>query len=257
LDELATLKRPKILDAELPNMILDTIRYFREATHDQLDIVLTDTQSPNDSASLIISTSEFFAANLVGMEQLAPFMDMLTEVIIEFSEMQLDAMGPTAALPGHIMLSDPNLSGISISDDNIAVISERAYINAALSYNSRLGEHFGGIALHTCGDFHQNYEIVKKVKKLTQVDCHISGADPQPNQSCKLAEAFAGTGITLKVSIGAEEIHWETLDVLIRPDLRLILQVASDGIVGDSNAMYERLKDRCRSILNRKKAQAR
>lgn len=207
LDQLKTVRRPNILDAELPRMILETIHYFRDVTKDRLDIVLTDTQSPNDSASLIISTNEFFAANLVGVEHLAPFMDMLTDVMVEFSEMQFDAIGPIAVRPGHIMLSAPCLAGISISDDNMAVISKRAYTNAALPYNSRLGEHFNGIALHTCGDFHQNYEVVKQVKNLVLVDCHASGADPQPNNPRRLAEAFADTGIILKVGIGAEETN--------------------------------------------------
>ncbi len=90
-------------------MILETIRYYRSVTKDQLDIVLTDTQSPNDSASLILDTSEFFACSLSDMPRLASFMDLLTRVMIEFSEMQLAAMGPTAAHPGHIMLSSSQL----------------------------------------------------------------------------------------------------------------------------------------------------
>jgi hypothetical protein len=254
LDDLDHLKRPDILKAELPQMILETIRYFRQVTYDQLDIVLTDTQSPNDSASLIMDTSEFFAANIADMDRLAPFMDMLTGVMIEFSEMQLEAMGPRASRPGHIMLSSPRLSGISVSDDNMAVISKRAYLNAAAPYNSRLGEHFGGIALHTCGDFHQNYDAVKRVKNLVLVDCHISGADPQPNDPRKLAEAFAGTGIILKVGIGAAEEHWDALEELIRPDLRLIIQVVSDGDVIKSNLLYEQLKERCQKMLALKKS---
>jgi hypothetical protein len=254
LDQLKNVARPNILDAELPRMILDTIDYFRETTRDRMHIVLTDTQSPNDSASLIISTNEFFAGNLTGMEYLAPFMDMLTDVMIEFSDMQLAAMGPTAVHPGHIMLSAPSLSGISVSDDNMSVISERAYRNAAFPYNSRLGDHFGGIALHTCGDFHQNYEIVQRVKNLTLVDCHVSGADPQPNNPRRLADAFAGTGILLKVGIGGEESNWGDLDDLIRPDLRLILQVVSDGNIAKSNHIYMELKDRCRKILRKSKA---
>lgn len=253
LSDLKTIDRPNIMDAELPCMILDTIDFFREATRDRLPIVLTDTQSPNDSASLIISTNEFFSANLIGVEELAPFMDMLTDVMIEFSEMQFSIMGPTAVHPGHIMLSAQGIPGISVSDDNMAVISARAYKNAALPYNSRLGEHFGGIALHTCGDFHQNYDIVKQVKNLTQIDCHVSGADPQPNQPRRLADAFAGTGILLKVNIGGEESNWSDLDELIRPDLRLILQVVSDGNIPKSNQIYVELKKRCRKILQEKR----
>ncbi len=255
LDDLRELEKPDILRAELPKMILESIRYFRKITGDQLDIALTDTQSPNDSASLIMDTSEFFAANIADMERLAPFMEMLTEVIIEFSEMQFEVMGPRAVHPGHIMLSSSSLPGISISDDNISVISEHAFANAALPYNSKLGKHFGAIALHTCGDFKQNYEIVKQVENLVLVDCHVSGADPRPNDPRKLAEAFAGSGIILKVGIGADKDHWGDLEALVRPDLRLIVQVQSDGNIAASNAMYARLKERCRKIMALKQSQ--
>jgi hypothetical protein len=244
LDELRDLKKPDILKAELPQMILETIRYYRKVTSDQLEISLTDTQSPNDSASLIIDTSEFFAANLADMERLAPFMDLLTDVMIEFSDMQLEAMGERASHPGHIMPSSPRLAGISVSDDNMAVISRRAYANAALPYNNRLSRHFGGIALHTCGNFAQNYATVKQVEKLVMLDCALSGADPQPNDPRKLGEAFAGSGIILKVRLGSSPQDWDALDALVRPGLRLIVQVSSDGDLANSSRMYEQLKER-------------
>jgi uroporphyrinogen-III decarboxylase len=252
VEDLKNLKRPHILESELAQMVLQTIRYFRQVTGDCLDISLTDTQSPNDTASLIMDTCEFFASSLAEPEQLAPFMDMVTEVMIEFSEMQYEAMGTKASHPGHIMLSAPSLPGIAISDDNMAVISKAAYRNAALPYNSRLGEHFGGVAIHTCGDFTQNYAVVKQVKNLQLIDCALAGMDPQPNDPVKLANAFAGTGIVIKARIGGEE-HWHVLEDLIQPDLKLILQIESDGNIENSQRAYEQLKARCRSILTRKK----
>jgi hypothetical protein len=253
VEDLKGLKRPHILESELAQMVLQTIRYFRQVTGDCLDISLTDTQSPNDSASLIMDTCEFFASSLAEPDLLAPFMEMVTDVMIEFSDMQFDAMGPKASHPGHIMLSAPSLPGIAISDDNMAVISKAAYRNAALPYNSRLGEHFGSIAIHTCGDFVQNYAIVKQVKNLQLIDCAVAGVDPTPNHADRLAAAFAGTGIVIKARIGGEE-HWHVLDDLIRPDLKLIVQLESDGNIENSQREYEQLKTRCNSILARKKA---
>lgn len=250
IDEVQNLKHPHILDAELPQMVLESIRYFRKMTGDCMNICLTDTQSPNDSASLILDTCEFFTASLSDPERLAPFMDLVTDVMIEFSEMQFEAMGPTATRPGHIMVSAPGLTGISVSDDNMAVISKPSYRNSALAYNSRLGEHFGGISIHTCGNFKQNFAIVKEVKNLTLIDCAVSGADPNPNDAGKLAEAFAGTGIVIKARIGGEE-HWPVLDELVRPDLKLIVQIDSDGDVAKTNAAYQAIKARCQSILER------
>jgi Uroporphyrinogen decarboxylase (URO-D) len=254
VDELRDLKRPHVMDSELAQMVLETIRYFRRVTGDALDISLTDTQSPNDSASLILDTCEFFAAGLAEPEQITPFMEMVTDVMIEFSDMQFDAMGPTATHPGHIMLSARQLPGISISDDNMAVISRATYHNSALPYNNRLSEHFGGIAIHTCGNFMQNYAIVKQMSHLLLIDCAVAGTDPQPNDAAKLNAAFAGTGIIIKARIGEDEANWQVLDDLVSPDLKLILQVESDGDITRSNRTYEKLKTRCRDILASKSA---
>jgi hypothetical protein len=259
VDELREVKRPRVRDAELAQMVLETIRYFRRITGDALDISLTDTQSPNDSASLILDTCELFTASIAEPERIAPFMDLVTDVMIEFSEMQFEAMGPTATRPGHIMLSAPTLSGISISDDNMAVISAPSYRNSALAYNSRLGEHFGGIAIHTCGNFAQNFDVVKQVQGLALIDCAVDGADPQPNDPAKLAAAFANTGIVIKARMGtcAEfEQHWHVLDQLVRPDLKLILQLDSDGDVAQANQAYEQIKARCQAILASKRQKA-
>ncbi len=253
VDELSDLKRPNIMDSELAQMVIESIRYFRRVTGDALDISLTDTQSPNDSASLILDTCEFFTAGLVDSERIAPLMDMVTDVMIDFSDMQLEALGLTATRPGHIMPSARGLTGISISDDNMAVISAPCYRNSALPYNNRLSEHFGGIAVHTCGNFIQNYGVVKQIKGLAMIDCALSGADPTPNNPVKLGAAFANTGITIKARIGIEEEHWSALDDLIRPDLKLIIQVESDGNVANASRVYEKLKTRCREIMTRKR----
>ena len=255
VDELKEVKRPRIIDSELARMALETIRYFRQKTGDALDICLTDTQSPNDSASLIVDTCEFFVAGLIEPERIAPFMDLVTDVMIEFSEMQLEAMGATATHPGHIMLSTRQLPGISISDDNMSVISQPTYRNSALPYNNRLSDHFGGIAIHTCGNFVQNYSASKETRNLMMIDCALAGVDPAPNDPAKLGAAFANTGIVIKARIGADEEDWRVLDDLIRPDLKLILQIESDGDVAKFNRVYERLKTRCLSILAAKKKQ--
>ena len=256
VDELKELRPPRIHDSEVACMVLETIRYFRRMTGDALDISLTDTQSPNDTASLILDTREFFPAGLVEPERVAPLLDRVTDVLIEFSQMQFEAMGPTATRPGHIMLSAPHLVGISISDDNMSVISPATYRNSALPYNSRLGEHFGGVAIHTCGNFAHNYEIVKQVKNISVIDCAASeGVDPQPNDAAKLSAAFAGSGIVIKARVGAEAENWRVLDDLVDPRLKLIVQVETDGDIATSNRIYEELKTRCRAALDRKSRQ--
>ena len=84
--------------------VLDRIRWYRKVTHDQLPICLTDTQSSNDTASLIMETKEFFLVSSYEPERLERFMNAISELIIAFSEMQMEAIGQNISLPGHQML---------------------------------------------------------------------------------------------------------------------------------------------------------
>ena len=250
VDELENLERPDVLGCEMSRMVIETIYDYREKTGDRLDLVMTDTQSPNDSASLIMDTNEFFTYHRLDPGRLAPLLGMVTQAIVEFSELQLEAIGEKRSRPGHNQLSGRKLSGISISDDNMSFLSPRAYADCALEYNSRLGEHFAGMAIHTCGNFAHNFELLKQVKGLIMIDCALRGADPLPNEPGQLARGFADSGILLKVRMGVED-DWSFLDELIRPDVKVVFSLQSDGNVEKSNAIYRGLKEHCRRVLDR------
>jgi hypothetical protein len=134
LEEVVNFKQPDIGNCEIMQTVLETIKYFRQQTGDMLEISLTDTQSPNDNASLIVDTCEFFIMSITEEEAIHPFMQSITDTMIKFTEMQIDALGKTFTSPGHLMISSPQLKGISISDDNMAVISPLSYKNSATSF---------------------------------------------------------------------------------------------------------------------------
>lgn len=242
IDELSDLRYPDIGKCELMQKVLDTIRYLREQTGDSIPIALTDTQSPNDTASLILDTSEFFASSIAEPEMLEPLMDMVTRLIIEFSELQIEAIGrANLASPGHIMPSDVSLRGISVSDDNMAVISPASYQNTSLPYNSRLSEHFGGIAIHTCGNYKHTLPLMMETPGLAMVDCALRGADPNPNKAEDLLPWFAGKDIVLKVRVGLDAL--EEVYPLLTGGVKLIVDLCCTGSIDERNRQYEMAKE--------------
>ena len=74
-------------------------------------------QSPHDTASLLMETNNFFLECSRFHEKYETFLHAITDLIIEFSEKQLEAIGPRSSLPGHQMLCHSRFKGISISDD--------------------------------------------------------------------------------------------------------------------------------------------
>ena len=251
-DEVADIKAPRIGDSEPMQEVMARIRYYRQVTHDQLPICLTDTQSPNDTGSLLMEVNEFFTVSSFEPERLERFMHAITDTIIAFSEMQMEALGPVLSQPGHLMLCHPSWSGISVSDDNMAMLSPKAYEVAALPYNAKLAKHFGGIALHSCGVIGHNIPIQLRTPELQQVECSASilvrDSDPSPNKPESLRDGYRGSGVIVKVRLNKDEI--ELLDRLLAPDLLCAVVVTGVETQAESERVYERFKEHISHITS-------
>lgn len=249
VEEIRNIKYPSIKSCSEMQTVLEMIRYFKSKIGDYIDIDLTDTQSPNDTASIILDPCELFIQSIEEPELLTPFLDKITDLIIEFSEMQIEAIGSNLCLPGHIMISNRNFSGISISDDNMAVISPTSYINSSMIYNERLSKHFGGIAIHTCGNAKANLNLMKKTSNLFMVDLALGTAvDPTPNLASDVKNCFEGSDVIVKVKVGDEEL--DKIAELIRSDIKIIVELRMNCPLEERNQRYEKAKEKIDIIKN-------
>lgn len=238
-DEVENLPMPKAGNCTLMRMVLEYIKYFKEQTHGLIPLSLTDTQSPNDTASLILDPCELFAVSIEEPELLHDFMTKVTQLIGDFSEMQIDAIGPDLYVaPGHMMLSDQTMKGIALSDDNMAVISPASYLATSKPYNEMLSRRFGGVSLHSCGVISHNVPLLLETEGLQQLDFKIT--DFEPNDAEFLAEKFAGTGIILKPCIYHNE-PLERILPLLRSDIKLVVHVFTGGTVDECNRQYDKV----------------
>ena len=129
------------------SMVLDCIDCFRERTHDGLPIALTDTQSPFDTATLVLDAAEFFAACYAEPEIVAGFLQKITDLIVEFSRVQMRA--DRAGTAGTAGTPHAELRGRSRGFPFPTTISPspRPKINRrfALPMDGQLAEQFGGL----------------------------------------------------------------------------------------------------------------
>lgn len=249
-DQVANIAMPNPMASEPMREVLERIRWYRKVTHDQLPICLTDTQSTNDTASLIMEVNEFFMTSTYEPERLELFMNAISDLIIAFSHMQMKEIGPNLSLPGHQMLCHPAWSGISVSDDNMAMLSPKSYEVSAVPYNSRIAEHFDGIALHSCGEIGHNISVQLRTPRLRQVECSASvivrDSDPSPNTPESLRDGYRGSDVIVKVRINKQEV--ELLDRLLAPDFKCVLAVTGVETQKESEEVYRRFKERISRI---------
>ena len=241
VDEVRNVPMPAAGDCELMRMVLEYIRYFKEQTHGLIPLSLTDTQSPCDTASLILDPCELFAASLEEPEALMDFMTKITRCIGDFTEMQMEAIGEELlSRPGHMMVSRTGGKGIAISDDNLAVISSESYSVIGIPWNAELCRRFGGLAVHSCGIVTYNAPQVLEIPGLRQFDCKVT--DFEPNDAALLAEQFKNRDTILKVCIEPDEDH-SRLIPLLRPDVKLLIEVFTHGSIDECNRQYDRTEE--------------
>ncbi|MBN1590604.1 MAG: hypothetical protein JW888_13905 [Pirellulales bacterium] len=254
IDELRDIEYPDYRKSPIMTMVLDCIDSLKERTLGKLPIALTDTQSPYDTATLILDASELFAACYENEELVHDFMRKITDLIIEFSRIQIDRIGPElTARPGHQFPSIIGGPGLSVSDDNLAVSSPGINRKVAVPYDRQLGDAFDGVAVHSCGVWTHTMPMLAEIPNVIGIECAVGDGegegqehglhDPTPNAAADVARALAGSGTFAKVRLGQNiDKALAAIDQLVDPQLRLIVEMGYD----EQNAQrhYELIRDK-------------
>lgn len=226
LEEVVGLPKPRWEDGPIAQLVMETIRYFKSKTGDALPIVWTDTQSAHDTATLVLDACEVFTACLLEPEIIEAFLRQINSLIIEFSKVQAEAIGDALLSPGHIFLNGAGFSGMSISDDNLAVSSPKVNEQFNLPLAEEVGLAMGGVAIHSCGNYaHTMGKIKPLVPSCVALDCAIDHVvDPNPNSPEAVRDALAGSGLAVHVRMtGQTEEMLQVVRRVLHPDLRVVV----------------------------------
>lgn len=153
-----------VRDGQLGEM-LEFTDYFMRETQGRYPIGITDMQGPMDSAYLVWNSSDFMMAMYSNPKEVHHLMRRVTDLIIAYVKEQ--RRHSAEFLPCHYPpLWARDGWGISMSDDALAVLSPSTYREFALPYANELSEEFGGIFIHSCGNFKHQLKNLKKVRGL-------------------------------------------------------------------------------------------
>ena len=204
---------------------LEMIDYFLDKTGGRVPMSLTDTQSPLNIACNIVEMSSFFIEMLDDPQAVKTLLNRLAELLVEFTHEQNGRICDALVRPGHRYSSCRSFEGLGMSDDNALMISGRQYLEFAAPAVEYAGEPFGGSGFHSCGNWSDKVEMVKKIAGLRMVDGAFSAAtDPTPNPPEPFAEAFADTGIVVNARIvGSPETIAGSVRKLWKPGMKLIV----------------------------------
>ena len=260
IDEVADVEYPDYRKSPIMDMVLDSIDCFKERTRQRLPIALTDTQSPFDTATLVVDACELYAACYTHESVVAELLQKITDLIVEFSRVQIDRIGDAlVARPGHSMPSLLGAPGFSISDDNLAVASPRVNRRFALPYDRQLADALGPLAIHSCGTWTHTMPAVRDMGGVMAIECAVGEGrdegqaaglhDPAPNNPAEVRRSLAGSPIITKARPGDNlEKTLAMLDDLVDPGRKLIVEIPHHP--EDAEFNYRRIEERLRKWYN-------
>jgi hypothetical protein len=204
---------------------LDMIEFFLDQTSGRVPISWCDIQSPLDVAMQLVDTRRFLLECLDVPIQVERTLSALADTIVAFTRKQTDVIGDALARPGHGFASSRAGTGIGLSDDNMAMISPKMYEALCVETNTRIGAHFGGTAIHSCGNWERWLEPVSSISNLRMIDAAFSPqTDPEFNDCEPFRNALANTGIILQARIvGRAEEVLDRVRRLWTPGLKLFV----------------------------------
>jgi hypothetical protein len=226
---------------------LDMIDYFVEKTGGRIPMSLTDTQSPLNIACNIVDMSRLFYDMFDNPKAVKNLLRLLAELLADFTHEQIEHIGRALVRPGHGFPSCRDFEGLGMSDDNALMISTEQYLEFAAGAVESAGKHFGGSAFHSCGNWSDKVDMVKKIPQLRMVDGAYSAAtDPSPNPPEPFARAFADTGIAVNARIvGAPDTIIDIVRRLWTPGMKLIVTTYCRR-PEEQAKVYNRIHEICR-----------
>jgi hypothetical protein len=182
------LPRPTESSGEM-GRILETTRFFIDKTSGRIPIRLTDIQGPLDSGALIMGHTEFFTAIRTHPWEVHQLLQMITDFTIECARAQREVVRSRGVefVPSLFQPWIPDGFGISVSNDASVMISADEHDEFCLPYLDQISDAFGGVYIHSCGNWLHQVPSLAKVRGLRGLEFGASETPFPP-----LAEFFAG-----------------------------------------------------------------
>ncbi len=176
-EKVRDLVRPKVTDGEL-GRILEYTRVFLERTGGKMSIRLGDIQGPLDNAALIFGHTDFLEALITAPQEVHRLLDMVTDLMIEFAAAQRDLVRAAGAefVPSSFQPWLPDGQGLSVANDVAVMLSPGLHDEFGVPYLNRLSEAFGGLYVHSCGDWTHLFSSLEKVRGLKGLEFGASEA---------------------------------------------------------------------------------
>jgi hypothetical protein len=165
--DLLAITTPSVQDGELARVMRYTDEFIR-LTNGRMPVRLTDIQGPLDSAALIAGHTEFLGLMMTDSRAAHHLLRTVTDLAISLVKAQRERIRAhnVEFVPSMFQPWIPEGRGVSVSNDECVMISAAMHDEFSVPYINMLSEEFGGVAVHSCGDWTHQFGSLDNVHQL-------------------------------------------------------------------------------------------
>lgn len=172
IEQVWSLKPKKVGETSMIKRLFEWVDLSQRELGTKVPLWTTDIQSPFSVAVQIVDHEEILIACHTNPKAIHHLCRMITDFTIDFMKQHIAQM-EHACFPGRNFPSISENIGICIADDTpLVMLSPEMYMEFAYPYNAELGEIFGGIHIHSCGDYRHNLDSLLKLPTLKSIQLH-------------------------------------------------------------------------------------
>ena len=153
-EDIDRLPEPSMAPGTVAYEWLSMQEYLLEETEGRIPIHICDMQGPIDVCGQLWGYDNLFVCAYEEPEYFHKLLSKVTDAFILFWKKQQAILGDTF-VGTHLFAWDwvPLDNGAALSADSLVMVSPDYYDQFFKPYIERIGKTFGGLAVHSCGDF--------------------------------------------------------------------------------------------------------
>lgn len=243
-NRILEMRKPSLRDGEI-RRVLDYTAEFMRRTSGSVPIRLTDIQGPLDSAALVAGHTEFLDLMKTSPAAAHHLLQLVTEFAIDLVKAQREMVRAhhVEFVPSMFQPWLPDGLGVSVSNDECVMISPAMHDEFSIPYINMLAEEFGGVVIHSCGDWthqfcsldtvhnllglefgaseapfrkvfdHYNGKVMLACRVGLHRDMKFAGMKDYVQQVLKTASTYRGLFINVDITNGIVDETWPETDL--------------------------------------------
>lgn len=170
-EDIARLPEPRVIPGTRAAYFLELDEWILEETQGRLPVHVMDSQGPVDVAGQLLGYDQLFIAAYEAPELYEQLLNAITDAFILFWNKQKELLGDRF-VPTHLFGWDwlPPEFGATVSVDSLVMVLPRFYDAYFRPYLEQISDAFGGVTVHSCGNFSQVVPSLLKTRTMRGVN---------------------------------------------------------------------------------------